>query len=663
MTPSLYPSLRLLLSTPDALIPDAAARLGNPSWESAPRRILIVRLSPFKDVARSSTHLLLFSECRSSLPEAFLDFAFFPDRGDRELLEERGLSWYYGLASGHPASDFDLVMVSLSFSLELVNLPYLFSTSGLALLAGERAAAREAGCASPLVVLGGSSAATAASLASPEGDSLVDAFFFGEGEGAIGELATILSERREAPRSRLERAGLVEGFRLPRAGGRFEAMRRIARPAPLPLVEYPILNSEESSTARLQISAGCPGLCSFCLEGWDRRPYRELSLDAILAAARELRYRSGADTLEVYSFNFNTHAEIFDLLFELNRIFLRVNFMSQRVDAIASTRGLLRAELAADKRSFTLGIEGISRRMRAYYRKGLSDEGIASAIDELLRAKGVRELKLFYIVSGLENEADLAEFASFASSLGRRKGAEAPGLRILASAGYLVRLPGTPLQYAPLALDEAPLSRIASALGSICASSGIELRLATHFDEYCVDQVLSLAGGRLLPWYGSVTRKGLCYDGSLSLGTWPSLESFARGALIIDEAFLGEKASSWPPPLSFCDDAVLRSHYEEARRFEDRSPCLGAGCAGCGACDEDSDRAAIGGHEARAMAGEAYIERLSRLMAAKAAFPSVLVAVDLPASLAGGLARISLVLAPARAFREIAQSRRGYIRG
>jgi hypothetical protein len=630
--PALDPALRPLLAAPDALIDETSCRLGNPGWDEAEARVLIVRLSPWKDVDRSTGHLVLFSECRASLPGAYLDFAFFPERQDRELLVERGLPFFYGLASGRSPADFDLVMVSLSFSLELLNLPYLFSTSDIPFRSSERSAARAGDRRSPLFILGGSGAACAASLLAEGGGSMMDGLFFGEGEGAIGELAATLSDRRLPAVERLERAAAVEGFWLPGAGPC--PGRRLARPLPPPLLSYPVLNSPESSTARLQITAGCPGLCSFCLEGWDRRPYRERPLSELLAAARELRRESGADSLEVYSFNFNTHASVFALLFELNRIFRRVNFMSQRVDGLAGSPLLARAEMAADKRSFTLGVEGISRRIRAYYRKGLTDEDIEGAIDALL-AKGVRELKLFYIVSGLEGEGDLAEFAAFTSRLGELRRERAPGLRLLASAGFLVRLPSTPLQFAPLALDEAPLARIAGAMRASCEAAGIEFRLASHFDEYCADQLLSLGGPGLLPWLEALPAEGHCYEGSLSRSAWPSLRSFAESAGILDAAFLGEKPASWRPAIDFGDGDILRAHYEEARRFEDRMPCLGGGCAGCGACDEAADRAAIGGHRSEGPADAAFVGRLERLMAAKATFGSVLAEVELPPALAG----------------------------
>ncbi|MDP3177987.1 MAG: hypothetical protein Q8M76_08790, partial [Spirochaetaceae bacterium] len=307
--------LRSRLVATKALIPAVEEELANPLWDSASARILIARLSPFRDVDRSSSHLVLFSELRAAMSETYIDFAFFPERRDRELLDDRGLPYFFGLASGRSAADFDLIMISNAFGLELVNLGYLHARCGIPLRASEREAAQ-----SPILILGGSNAASAGCLLFPDladgakppneasSDALVDGIFFGEGEGAIGDLARSLTRKGAARLSRIEAASLVPGFWA--VGSARAARRRIAQPMPPPLVRYPKLNSPEALTARLQITAGCPGFCSFCLEGWDRRPYREAPLASVLAAARELRAASGAETLEVYSFNFNTHSEL-----------------------------------------------------------------------------------------------------------------------------------------------------------------------------------------------------------------------------------------------------------------------------------------------------------------------------------------------------------------
>ncbi|HUW41308.1 MAG TPA: radical SAM protein [Rectinemataceae bacterium] len=616
-----------------AFIPAVVEDLGNPPWETAPQRILIVRLSGFRDVQKSSSHLVLFSETRRALPLSFVDFAFLPERQERKALEARGLPWFSGLVSGRSPRDFDLVLASNAFGLELVNLPHLFSTSRIPPRASER------GEEEPLLVMGGSNAASSGAVLfggeGPGADSFFDGIFFGEGEGAIGDLVRVLADRGRPRSERLRAASAIEGFW--RSGSGIPARRRVLRPMPPPLVSYPVLNSDEAGTARLQITAGCPGYCSFCLEGWDRRPYREADLPSLLSAARELKRRSGADTLELFSFNFNTHARIYALLFELNRIFRRVNLMSQRLDLLARERPLVRAELAADKRSFTLGVEGLSARMRRYFRKGLDDRDLDAVLAALF-VPGVREIKLFYILAGFEGSEDLAEFALFARKLRTMRETGAPGLRVIVSAGYLVRLPFTPLQFAPLALEESDLARISSAVRGSCEENGIEFRLAVDFDDYLADQLLALGGSALADWLLGAPARGFVFDGTLPHGAAASLAEHARERGLLEGSFRNEKDRAWRPPLAFVEEDSrhdrLYAHYLEARAFRDRSSCLGSGCSDCGACDDPEDRAFLAGHKIEEGPGD-FPERLGRLLAAKRSFARIFARVDVPASLLG----------------------------
>lgn len=653
--------LRTKLYAGQALTPESERLLANPSWEKASARILIVRLSPFRDVDRSASHLVLFAELRRANPALYLDFAFFPSRAERQILRaaetacrapqtahgadagtagaaaaeagstgadagaagtaaEAGAakkySWYYGIASGRPPADYDLLLVSNSFGLELINLPYLFSTSDMPPRARERR--RKGGF--PLVLAGGSNASAAGPLVFEDGDSFVDGIFFGEAEGGFVPLISILLDTAYAPDERLRRAISIPGFwapglsavssesTLPAVG------RRLCPGSPPPLTDQPLLNSKESSTARIQISAGCPGLCSFCFEGWDRKPYRELPLGQVIDCARAIKRRTGADTLEVFSFNFNTHADVFALFFELGRIFRRVSFMSQRLDILAETPLLFEAELAGEKRSYTLGVEGVSARMRAFYRKGLTEEDITAIIGKLVSPE-VREIKLFYIISGLETDADIAEFAEFMAGLSRLKAERAPGLRVLASAGYLVRIPRTPLEYAPLALDKTTLEDRAERLARGAAGAGIEFRVASRFDEYCADQILSLRGEVLAPWLEKVTTHNFVYDGALDRGVWESMESYLSGRGLLGPAFTGEKPETYRPPLSALpQDPGLYHEYLEARAGRDKRMHL-----------EKHIRPGT----------QDDIARIRRLRAAKAAFQPVSIEAEIPDELEG----------------------------
>ena len=427
----------------------------NPRWEASPFRVLALRLSPYRDVDRSTPHLFLAQAVREAVPPAYVDFCFFPVEADRRLLAASGVPLITGLESGRTLEDFDLALISCAYHLELLNLPFLLQGSGVPHWASERTEAF------PPLLLGGSSAMSAQALLQENGDCLADGLFFGEGEGQVAALVRSLFANRGLPkRPRLAAAAdAVEGF-WP-AGDLARPVRQAVCRRPESLGQarpYPLLPGPEAGTARLAVTLGCPFRCSFCFEGYERRPYRRLPADGLLQAARALKQASGARTVELASFNVNTHPDLPRLLAELNRLYLQVNFMSQRTDILSSTPGLLELELAAGKRGYTLGIEGISARQRGFLQKHLAEPVIRQLLARLLAAR-VREVKLFYVLSGHETGEDFREFRTFLGWLRSERERHGKGPRLIFSFNRLMRMPFTPLAHDRLLLTEGTGSR------------------------------------------------------------------------------------------------------------------------------------------------------------------------------------------------------------
>lgn len=65
-------------------------------------KVLIMRLSPFRDVVKSTPHQFLYGECARVLPDEDIDFVFLPNAAERERL-----STLRGLRTGLEASKFD----------------------------------------------------------------------------------------------------------------------------------------------------------------------------------------------------------------------------------------------------------------------------------------------------------------------------------------------------------------------------------------------------------------------------------------------------------------------------------------------------------------------------------------------------------------------------
>ncbi len=494
----------------------------NPAWETAPFRALIMRLSPFSDVERSTPHLFLAGEIRRACPDAYVDMAFLPDRDDIQALEEARLPLILGTQSHRPLQEFDLVLVSNAYLLELVNLPFLFSRSGVPLWSRQRDEKW------PPVILGGSNATAAHAILRHDGDCMVDAIFFGEGEESVARITRELCRPLDIP-GKLRLAAMareIEGLWAPSVPAR-EVRRSVCDPGrvSLPGPAQPVLPGAEAVTARLSITLGCPCLCSFCYEGHDRRPFREIPAEALILKARRLKEETGASTLEVSSFNFNTHSELPKLLLSFQSIFLRVNLMSQRADILARTPGLLDLEIASDKHSFTLGIEGISARLRRFLHKSLADSDITGAL-EALHGKKTREVKLFYMITGRENDADFAELARFMKWLKEMRRAARSTPRVVFSFGILVRMPFTPLRYDPPLFFEAAGRPLAGKARSICETNGFEFRLSHSWPEYAATQALALGDSTVADLVlrmadrGPVTRDGLPWGAEEDVQEW-----------------------------------------------------------------------------------------------------------------------------------------------
>jgi len=313
--------------------------------------------------------------------------------------------------------------------------------------------------------------------------------------------------------------------------------------------------------------------------------------------------------------------------------------MSQRVDILASTPGLLDLEIMADKSSFTLGIEGISDRVRRFLSKSLELKDIRQVL-QAMHARRTREPKLFYILCGRETAADFEEFAAFMKWLKEVRLRSASQPRIVFSFGLLVRMPFTPLRHDPPLLEEAQWRPVIGRAKSICETNGFEFRLAMTWTQYRATQVMALGGHSLhslllgMAGEGCIDEKGLPGNGPALVDDWLA----AQGGAIAEEKPLG-----YPFAFPFLDDTDMREslyrQYEKARAGIDQGYCRRGGegtegadvqrCADCPGCTRITRRSPYVPVAARA-AGE-----LASLMARKRRLVPVAVTARVPREAAG----------------------------
>ncbi|MCK9169384.1 MAG: hypothetical protein M0P01_03140 [Treponema sp.] len=545
-------------------------------------RVLIMRLSQFRDVVKSTTHQFLYGECARVLSDECIDFAFLPAESARRrhcVLE--------GFRTHIPAADFDLILVVNSYAVELINLPYMLKIAGIPYSSDER---REKN-AKPLIIMGGSNAMASQAMLFNENEALTDAVYFGEGEENVTAVVKALSEvsDRERRSTLVSLQDTITGLRVFGAPHKTisKAVFSGTNVEQLANAKQALFDSAEAGIVRLMISYDCPSFCTFCFEGWERKPYREVPFSELLKAAKHLKRETGASTLEITAFNFNTHTDVTRIITEMNKLFAQVNFMSQRADILASSSMLASYEITTGKRQFTLGAEGISERMRTYFNKNLNEETLLKSMGLLMSQNAVKEIKLFYIIAGIETDEDFEDFRCFLSKAAELKTQFGSPARILCSFGLLVRMPFTPLRYEKLLLTKKEWEPVVENIKQTVESAGYEFRLTYPYEEYFLSQVLVLTNYYAAPALIDFAGQDIVYDRTLPDGAW---NLFVKHVPVTPE-FTAEKGADYKFAYSGIDTRTtadfLYARFLDAKNGREMKSCMSGECRGCGSCTQN----------------------------------------------------------------------------
>ncbi len=571
------------------------------SWETRRYRILIVRLSTSRDTADSFTHRLLY-QIAAGIGGVFADCAWLPPPEDGALFESHGVPWLTGAVTKRPASDFDCIAFSNSILQELINLPVMLDKSGIS--ADKR---KRLECAwVPLIILGGANAPFTSFLLGE--DSPVDLIFAGEDPDSIIDIFTLC---RDAKTAEKPKTGVIEALRAIPGIIEPDHPARTARTASVPdrgrqPCNAPVFAGEgNAGTGFLQISEGCPCFCSFCAESWSRRPYRETEIGTCIAAAKEMKASQGLERIEICSFNFNMHSRFDDLLRNLAELYPSLGLKSQRIDAIGENPGLLDLELAAGKSSFTVGIEGISPRLRSRLQKSLDEAKLRSGLGRILDAP-VRELKLFFLATGYEEPEDFDGFRDLLAFISETMRSVRRLPRVIVSMTPLVRFPFTPLETEP-APDSGELRNIILQCERLTRAKRFEFRTAASLNDFLVSQMIARSTDpRIRKAFGeAVSETGFVYYRDISDRFLAALAAaLARNGLEARETLMGIDPSRRMPLEPAAADTFLSSVGKSAGLFSDIGHCLGTisgegTCRGCGACEDKGWRAAITGRRGK----------------------------------------------------------------
>ena len=356
-------------------------------------------------------------------PGVLCERTFLPDVSEMKEYRASGCR-LMTLESQRDVASFDLVAFSISFEQDYLNLPLIFELAGIPPLSGDR------GSAHPLVLAGG-----AALFLNPEPVAdFLDLVVLGEAEPTLAPLFALLSGGDDRSRL-LVRAAQLPGIYVPalraplsrngRPGegtvsdGAPERVRRVwtveagAEASASAIFTH---DTEFGEMALVEVSRGCPRGCRFCAAGFIYLPFRQQSLDAVLARVDEgLEFRRKIGLVGAAVSDYRRIGELSRAILDRGGT---VSVSSLRIDGIDDE--MIDVLIRSGHKTVALAPEGGSQRLRDLINKGITEDDILAACDRLI-GRDILNLKLYFII-GLptEDDADLKEMVDLVGTIRER---------------------------------------------------------------------------------------------------------------------------------------------------------------------------------------------------------------------------------------------------
>lgn len=411
------------------------------------------------------------------------------------------------LETSSPLRDFDLILTSLHYELDIVNLIRLLKPSGLSPFRTER----------DIPIIAGGPAVMENPI--PYAD-VIDAFVIGEAEAALPPVIEKFLEYGDNKGKFLEEIAGLDFVYVPGLNDGMPRKRRYVEDlnsAFFPLRQ--IINTDVEPIYgkgfKYEASRGCISWCSFCMESRVLKPYRERSntfFKEAIPLIKELYFNRAV----IFSLSFPTTKGGVELLRLMAEEGLRGSLPSLRLgDLLFESLDYIKA---IGQRTLTIAPESFSFRLRRVLAKNLMpDDELVDKIAQLVKSGFDLKIYMIYGVKG-SGPDDIRRDVEFLRMLG--KIARSFGRKIKVSLNPLVPKPHTPFQWIGMeapALLKSYLKTYREELGNLIEARPYDVDWAVIQASVALsDKPLGRAfveiaerGGSLSAWKGAVAKEGL----------------------------------------------------------------------------------------------------------------------------------------------------------
>ena len=507
---------------------------------------------------------------------------------ERVFLPEKGKPGKpLSIESGRPLKDFQVIAFSLSFENDYLNVLDIIHLAGLPLRSNAR------GDSHPLLIAGG-----VACLLNPEPLApFMDLFLIGEAEALVFPFLETLRKHPSRKKLLEHLAADVPGSYVPsfydpayHPDGTLASFtaNRSGVPEKVRRMFPPDISTSPTSTAILseasafesafltEVSRGCTHGCRFCSAGFIYRPPRFRSKDCLMEECR--RASQVTNRIGLVGTAISDHPHITEVCLHPDFDGLRFAYSSLRADAVNPDH--LAVLVKSGAKTATIAPEAGSDRMRTIINKGITEDQILSAAQNLVRA-GILNLKLYFMI-GLPGEtpADIEAIVLLSQKIravflaeSRERGRMG---QITVGVSSFVPKAFTPFQWAAMDSPDVLKKKIKVLTSGI--NPVANLSLTADSPRGAVIQALLSRGDR--------TVADLLEAAFENNGNWASTLKSAPHAT--KRFITRERDKDELFPWDFIDNGILKSflrtEYERGLSVRTSTPCPIVHCSRCGVC-------------------------------------------------------------------------------